>query len=168
MVTGKQLKAAILARRAAQGPRKKRTRPGASAVHRCRPGARTRPGSGGGAHPGEHAESTTTAVAIPTGDARGWSGRSSNCRSSSRNYVCAASLSDGSIELSRHPGQRVEGLRSRLCHSPDLVSVSLISGSLVCPGLFPRSNAGRFQVLVFRACPAMTCCRFASVPLGSA
>jgi hypothetical protein len=27
MVTGKQLKAAILARRAAQGPRKKRTRP---------------------------------------------------------------------------------------------------------------------------------------------
>jgi hypothetical protein len=157
MATGRQVKAAILVRRAAKGPRKRRTR---QAVYRRRPGARTRPGSGGGAP--NHAE------AIPTEDARGWSGRSSNCRSSSRNYVCAASLSDGSIELSRHPGQRVEGPRSRLCHSRDLVSVSLISGSLVCPGLFPRSNAGRFQVLLFRACPAMTCCRFASVPLGSA
>jgi hypothetical protein len=59
---------------------------------------------------------TTTAAAIPTGDARGWSGRSSNCPSSSRNYACAASLSDGSIELSRHPGEHVEGPRSRLCH----------------------------------------------------
>ena len=30
-----------------------------------------------------------------TGDARGWSGRSLNCTSSSRNYACAGSLSDG-------------------------------------------------------------------------
>jgi hypothetical protein len=44
-----------------------------------------------------------------TGDARGRSGRSSNCPSSNRNYGCAASLSDGSIELSRHPGEHVEG-----------------------------------------------------------
>jgi len=57
-------------------------------------------------------------------------GPSQECPRHAANYVCAASLSDGSIELSRHPGQRVEGLRSRLCHSPDLVSVSLISGSL--------------------------------------
>jgi hypothetical protein len=53
---------------------------------------------------------------IPTGDARGWSGRSSNCPSSSRNYACAASLNDGSIELSRHPSEHVEGPLSRLCH----------------------------------------------------
>jgi hypothetical protein len=38
------------------------------------------------------------------------------------NYASAVSLSYGSIELCRHPGERVEGSRSRLCHSPDLVS----------------------------------------------
>ena len=31
----------------------------------------------------------------PNEDARGWSGRSSNCTFSSRNYACAASLSEG-------------------------------------------------------------------------
>ena len=62
---------------------------GATAVHRCRLGARTRPGSGGGG-----AELITTTRAIPTGDARGWSGRSSNYTSSSHNYAYVASLSD--------------------------------------------------------------------------
>ena len=51
-----------------------------------------------------------TAEAIPTGDARGWRGRSSNCPSSSRNYACAASLSDGSIERShRHAAEKGSG-----------------------------------------------------------
>ena len=49
-----------------------------------------------------------------------------------------------------------------------LLRSSLISGCLVCPGVFPQSNAGRLQFLPFRACPAMACCRFASVPLDSA
>jgi hypothetical protein len=44
----------------------------------------------------------------------GWSGRSSNCTSSSRNYACADSSSDGSIELSRYPGDHVEGSADRL------------------------------------------------------
>src|SRR6516225_4019234 len=48
MATGKRLKAAILARRA-KGPRKKRTRPKPRQYTHCRLGARTRPGSGGGA-----------------------------------------------------------------------------------------------------------------------
>jgi len=56
-----------------------------------------------------------TAEAIPTGDARGWSGRSSNFPSSSRNYACAASLSDGS-ELCRHPAEPVRHkTRRRMC-----------------------------------------------------
>jgi hypothetical protein len=62
---------------------------GASAVHRCRPGARTRSGSGGGASNRQRPQK-----AVPTGDTRGWSGRSSHCLTSSRNYACAASLSD--------------------------------------------------------------------------
>jgi len=36
----------------------------------------------------------TTTRAIPTGDARSWSGRSSNYTSSNLNYACVASLSD--------------------------------------------------------------------------
>jgi hypothetical protein len=114
MATERQLKAAILVRRAAKGPRKKRMRPEprqytVADLERARDRVR-RPS----------AESTTTAEAIPKGDARGWSGRSANCPSSSRNYACAASLSDG-IELWRPPGEHVEGPRSRLCHSPDFV-----------------------------------------------
>jgi hypothetical protein len=99
MATGRQLKAAILVRRAVKGPRKKRLRPEprqytvadlerardrvAAAERRINNDRRS-----------------------PNRGARGWSGRSSNCPSSSRNYACAASLSDG-IELWRHPGEPV-------------------------------------------------------------
>jgi hypothetical protein len=97
MSTGKQLKAAILARRAAKGPRKKRTRPEprqytVADLERARErvaAAERRIDNDRSSNPN---------------NAQGWSGRSSNCPSSSRNYACAASLSDGSIEFSRHPG----------------------------------------------------------------
>jgi hypothetical protein len=49
MAAAKQLKAAILARRASKGQRGKRTRPGPRQYTVARLGARTRPGSGGGA-----------------------------------------------------------------------------------------------------------------------
>src|SRR4029453_18287620 len=42
---------------------------------------------------------------------------------------------------------------------------SLISDPIRSPGVFPRSNVGKFQVLPIRVCPAMTRCRPASVPL---
>jgi hypothetical protein len=95
MATRKQLKAAILARRLAKGPRKKRTRPEprqytVTDLERARDRVAA-----------AERESTTTAEAIPTGDARGWSVHSWNCPSSSRNYACAASLSDGLIKLCR-------------------------------------------------------------------
>jgi hypothetical protein len=90
MVTGKQLKAAILARRTAQGPRKKRTRPEprqytVADVERARDRVAA-----------AERRIDDAAEAVPTGDARGWSERSSNCLTSSRNYACAVSLSDGS------------------------------------------------------------------------
>jgi hypothetical protein len=128
MATERQLKAAILVRRAAKGPRKKRMRPEprqytVADLERARDRVR-RPS----------AESTTTAEAIPKGDARGWSGRSANCPSSSRNYACAASLSDG-IELWRHPGEHVEGPRSRLCRSSGKPMCGQRSGSNPAPRL---------------------------------
>ena len=87
MATGKQLKAAILARRAAKGPRKKRTRPEprqytVADLER----ARDR-GSGGGASNRQRPQK-----AVPTGDTLGWSRRSSHCLTSSRNYACAGLL----------------------------------------------------------------------------
>ena len=42
MAAAKMLTAAILARGASKGSRGKRTRPGATAIHRCRLGARAR------------------------------------------------------------------------------------------------------------------------------
>jgi hypothetical protein len=80
-------------------------------VHRCRPGRRTRPGSDGGAPNRDNDRRSN-----PNG------GRAGLERALLDNYASAASLSYGSIELCRHPGERVEGSRSRLCHSPDLVS----------------------------------------------
>jgi hypothetical protein len=98
MATGKQHKTAILARRAAKGPRKKRTRPEprqytVADLERARDRVAT-----------AERRIDNDRRSNPNRGARGWSGRSSNCPSSSRNYACAASLSDGSIELSRHPG----------------------------------------------------------------
>ena len=94
---------------------------GASAVHRCRPGARTRPGRGGGAPNRQRPHEQSR-----TGDAPGWSGRSSNCTSSSCTDACAASLSDGSIELSRYPGGHVEG--SAVIARPSVVGYATGSG----------------------------------------
>jgi hypothetical protein len=73
MATAKQLKAAILAKRASKGPRRKRTRPEprqytVADLERARDRVE-----------GPPPNSTTTARTIPTEDARGWSGRSSNC-----------------------------------------------------------------------------------------
>ena len=85
MVTGEQLKAAILARRAGRG--RARNTPGRSLGSTPLPTwSAHETGWGGGA-----SNSTTTSEAVPTGDTRGWSGRSSNCLTSSRNYACAAS-----------------------------------------------------------------------------
>ena len=49
MRTAKQLKAAILDQEGVEGTAQETHAAGASTVHRCRPGARTRPGRGGGA-----------------------------------------------------------------------------------------------------------------------
>ena len=136
MATGKQLKAAILARRAAKGPRKKRTRqePRQYTVADLER-ARDRVAAA-------ERRIDNDRKAIPTGDARGWSGRSSNCPSSSRNYACAASLSDGSIELFRQPGEHVEGPRSRLDVWDSIVDD--IAGAGCCRGeVFSRHNCGR-------------------------
>ena len=116
MATGRQLKAAILVRRAAKGPRKRRTRPEprqytAADLERARDrvaAAERRIDNDRSSNPNrgraglERAQLELSVI--------------------SRNYASAASLSYGSIELCRHPGERVEGSRSRLCHSPDLVS----------------------------------------------
>src|SRR5215472_18441982 len=74
MAAAKKLTAAILAKRASKGSRGKRTRPGTRQY--------------------TVADLERATQAIPTGDARGWSGRSSNYTSSRRNYACVASLSD--------------------------------------------------------------------------
>jgi hypothetical protein len=72
MAIGRQLKAAILVRRAAKRARKKRTRPEPlQCTVADQEGARDRVATA------ERRIATTTAEAIPTGDARGWSGRCS-------------------------------------------------------------------------------------------
>ena len=89
MAVAKQLKAAILARRAtSKGQRGKRTRPGprqyaVTDLER----ARDRVAAAERRIDNDHKSN-------PNKDARGWSGRSSNYTSSSRNYACVASLSD--------------------------------------------------------------------------
>ena len=94
MAIGRQLKAAILVRRAAKRARKKRTRPEPlQCTVADQEGAPDRVATA------ERRIATTTAEAIPTGDARGWSALSSNCPSSSRSYARAASLSDASLGL---------------------------------------------------------------------
>jgi hypothetical protein len=85
MVTGKQLKVAILARRAAQGPRKKRTRPEprqytVADLERARDRVAA-----------AERRIDNDRRSILNRDTRGWSGRTSNCLTSSRNYACAAS-----------------------------------------------------------------------------
>ena len=85
---------AILARRAAKGPRKKRTRPEprqytVADLERARDRVAA-----------AERRIDNDPRSNPAGDARGCSGRNSNCPSSSYNYACAASLSDGSVELS--------------------------------------------------------------------
>src|SRR4029077_18954954 len=100
MAIGRQLKAAIRVRRAAKGARKTRMRPKprqytVTDLERARDrvaAAERRIDNDRGSNPNR--------------DARGWSGRSSNCPSSSRNYACAAYLSDRS-ELCRHHGEPV-------------------------------------------------------------
>ena len=100
MATGKPLKAAILARRPAKGPRKKRTRPEprqytvadlerardrvAAAERRIDNDRRSNPNRGRAGL--ERAQLELSVI--------------------DRNYACAASLSDGLIELSRHPVRR--------------------------------------------------------------
>jgi hypothetical protein len=89
----KQLKATILDRRTAQGPRKKPTQPEprqytVADLERAR----------GRVAAAERRIRQRPQKAVPTGDTRGWSRRSSHCLTSSRNYACAASLSD-----QRHP-----------------------------------------------------------------
>ena len=108
MVTGKQLKAAILARRAAKGPRKKRTRP----------------------EPRQYtiADLERARDRVAAAERRIDNDRSSNPnrgragleRAQLELAVIEAQLrlrgplSNGSIELFRHPGEHVEGPRSRL------------------------------------------------------
>ena len=64
-----------------------------------------------------------------------------------------------SAEVATHVSKRIKTI------AEDISELDLV---LVCPGVFPPSNTGRFQVLPIRACPGMMCCRFASVPRGSA
>ena len=83
MAIGRQLKAAM---RAAKRARKKRTRPEPlQCTVADQDGARDRVATA------ERRIATTTAEAIPTGDARGWSGRCSTTTLARRSY--------GSIEL---------------------------------------------------------------------
>ena len=106
MATGKQLKAAILARRAAKGPRKKRTRP----------------------EPRQYtvADLERARDRVAAAERQIDNNRSSNPNRGrvgleraqlelsviECNCAYAVSLSNGSIELSRHPGEHVEGPRS--------------------------------------------------------
>jgi hypothetical protein len=92
MATGKQLKAAILARRAAKGPRKKRTRP-EPRQYTVADLERVRDRVAAAERPIDNDCSSN----LNRGCA-GLERRSSNCPSSSRNYACAASFGDGSIE----------------------------------------------------------------------
>jgi hypothetical protein len=103
MATANRLKAAILAKRASKGPRRKRTRP--------EPRRYTDDDLDRARDRVEAAERRidNDRTNNPDRDTPGWSARSSNCTLSGRNYACAASLSDGSIELSRYPGDHVEG-----------------------------------------------------------
>ena len=84
---------------------------GASAVHRRRLGARARPGSGGAApnrqRPQKHSEQGTCGVGA---------GAARTVRHRVATTACPAFLNDGSIELSRHPGEHMEGPRSGLRH----------------------------------------------------
>jgi hypothetical protein len=108
MATGKQLKAPILTGRAVKGPRKKRTRPEPrqytlADLER----ARDRVAAAERRIDNDHSSNANRGSA-------GLERAQLDCPSSSRNYARAASSSDGSIELAPHPGERVEGPRSRL------------------------------------------------------
>ena len=110
----------LLARRAAKGPRKKRTRPEPrqytiADLERARDRVAA----------AERRIDNDRRKPIPTGDALGLrAGAARTVPSSSCNYACAASLSDGSIELSRHRGEHVEGARSWLAR-PNLPQILL-------------------------------------------
>ena len=138
MATGNQLKAAILARRAAaRGPRKKRTRP-------------------------EPRQYTVADLERARDRVAAAERRINNDRSSDPHRGRAGleraqlelsviesqlrlrdSLSDGSIELSRHPAEHVEGPRSRLATGRLLFRVMLIGIATITAhepisGLLPR------------------------------
>jgi hypothetical protein len=102
----KQL-AAILARRAAKGPRKKRTRP-KPRQYTIADWERARDRIAAAERRIDNDRTN-----ILTGDARGLSARSSNCPSLRRGYACAVSSSDGSIDLSH-----LEALPGPSCISP--------------------------------------------------
>ena len=90
MATAKQLKATIVARGTSKGPRRKRTRPEprqytVADLERAQ----------------DRVEAAERRIANnhtsnPNRGRAGWSARSSNCTSSSRNYACVASLSETS------------------------------------------------------------------------
>jgi hypothetical protein len=150
MATGRQLKAAILVRRAAKGPRKRRTRPEprqytvadlerardrvAAAERRIDNDRTSNPNRGRAGL--ERAQLELSVI--------------------SRNYACAASLSDGSLELSRHPGQRVEGPRSPLAR-PNLVPILLQKSAI------RRASMGCEAIAILAA---IRCASFHVLPDG--
>ena len=117
MATAKQLKAAILAKRASKGARRKRTRPEprqytVADLERAR----------------DRVEAAERRIDNDrtNNPNRGRAGLERAQLELSRNYACAASLSDGSIELSRYPGDHVEG--SAVIARPSVVGYATGSG----------------------------------------